>query len=129
MTISLEGPERPRAALANPRCAFRCLDLRFLQKRSKNLERRHVAFLPWASTRSAYEIQAAGVLRPSPREAKCVTIGGRFTFPREYCAPGALQRQSEGSALARLLARPLGRPGPAATPAARLSIGPRGRLR
>lgn len=49
----------------------------------------------------------------------------------------ALERQGEGSALARSLARwlarpparPLGRPGPAATPAARLSIGPRGRLR
>lgn len=54
-------------------------------------------------------------LRPArlcPREAKCVTISGRFTFPREHCAPGALERQGEGSALARSLARPLGRQAP-----------------
>lgn len=43
--------------------------------------------------------------RRSPREAQCVTIGGRFTFPREHCAPVALERQGEGSALARSLAR------------------------
>lgn len=57
-------------------------------------------------------------------------ISGRFTFPREHCAPGALERQDEGSALARSLARSSARTaGPAATHAARQSIGPRGRLR
>lgn len=104
--------QRPGAALANPRCAFRCLGLRFLQKRSENLERRHVAFLPWASTPSAYEIQAAGVLRACVRgRLSASRSAGVLRFRESTVRPGlSSASQGEGSALARSLVRSDGRP-------------------
>lgn len=123
--------QRPGAALANPRCAFRCLDFRFWQKRSENRERRHVAFLPWAPTPSAYEIQAAGVLRAGVRgRLSASRSAGVLRFRESTVRPWLSSARVRAVRLpARPPVRPLGRTGPAATAASRLSIGPRGRLR